>query len=105
MFDDQRLRELEAAQDLLAVQSEAQRRLIRLEWDSLREESPWIGMLRRAAGGRTAVSSAQTAGRSPWVVASAALAGLVAVRKWRTVIRWLPTAISLWRWSRRLFPR
>jgi hypothetical protein len=78
-------------QRLLVLESDLQRGLLRMETALLRERLGWLGEVRKSL----------PIGR-PWLMVGAAVAGWFAVRHWRTAARWLPTALTAWRWVRRV---
>ncbi len=91
MSAGQRLKDLEDAKRLLVLQSELHRRLLRLEFDSLCDRFAGVSAVRRSLrGGR------------PLLLGGAVLAGLLAVRRWRGWLRWVPTAAAAYRWLSRL---
>ena len=94
MFNRQRLAELEEVQRLLVAQADLHRGMIRLEFVSLKERLGWIGVARQSF----------QAGR-PLFLAATALVGGVAATKWRKLARWVPAALSAWRWVRPLLAR
>ena len=87
----QKLNELAEAKRLLVLQGDLHRSLLRLETDDLRERF----------AGLTTVREKLVSGR-PLLVAGAVLAGVLAMRRWRTLLRWAPTAVAAYRWLRRL---
>jgi hypothetical protein len=91
MFAQERLKELAERRRLLVLEADLHRSLINLERETLRARLTGLEAARErvSAGG-------------PWLVAGSAVAGLFAVRHWRTVVRWLPTAWSAWRWMKSL---
>lgn len=38
----------------------------------------------------------------PWLLGVGAVAGLLAARRWRRALRWIPSGLAAWRWLRRL---
>lgn len=86
MFAEKRLREIEAAQQLLVLESDVHRQVIGLEVVTLRNRFAWLG------------SAGQFLPRSGnWLVPGAVIAGLLAARGWRSIGRWLPVALPLFR--------
>ncbi len=91
MAAGQRLKDLEEAKQLLVLQSELHRRLLRLEIDSLHDRFGGVAALGRGLRGNR-----------PLLWGGAALAGILALRRWRTLLRWAPTAAAAGRWLGRL---
>jgi hypothetical protein len=85
MFDRKRLNELEAAQNLLVLQSDLQRAHFGLELASLHEALPWAG--------RSPISFLG----SPLVVAAGVAGLLLSMRKFRSALKWMPMALTAWR--------
>ncbi len=90
MLFRQRLKELEDAQQVLLVQAELQRTILRLEGAALRRRADQFSILGQSLSGG-----------SPWLVAGAVLGGFLAFRRWRRAARWVPAALTAWRWLRR----
>ena len=84
MFPKQQLNELAERRRLLVMEADLHRSLISMERESLRARLAGIQAARErvAAGG-------------PWLVAGGAVASLLAVRHWRKLLRWIPTALKL----------
>lgn len=91
MFAKQQLNELAARRQLLLLEADLHRSVIGLERESLRARFASLNEARErvAAGG-------------PWLVAGGAVAGLLAVRHWRKLARWIPTALTALRWAQSL---
>lgn len=84
MFE-QRLKQLEEQRQVLLAEADLHRSTLGLE----------------CARWRTRLDSVRTRFRSgPWWLAGAALAGLLAARRWRGLARWALTAFTSWRWMR-----
>ncbi len=94
MSAGQRLKDLEDAKRLLVLQSELHRRLLRLEFDSLRDRFAGVA----AVGGKFSA-------HQPLLWVGAGLAAVLAVRRGRTLLRWLPTAVAAHRWLGRLLAK
>ena len=86
----QRLSELEEARQLLVLQGDLHRALIRLEVRTLRERFTRLAAVKRT---------------HPLLFAGTALAGLLAARRWRSVLRWAPVVVPTYRWLGRLLKR
>jgi hypothetical protein len=85
------LNKLAERQQLLVLEADLHRSLIALEREKLRARlAGW-----RAARARIAVGG-------PWLAAGSAVAGLLAVRHWRKILRWSPAAITALRWVQSL---
>jgi hypothetical protein len=91
MFAKARLRELDDTKRLVVLQSDIHRGLLQLESAAVRE---------RLAGFLSARQ--KLAARGPLLIAGAAVAGVLAVRHWRTLARWAPSVLAAWRWWRAL---
>lgn len=89
MFAEERLKTSAETRQLLVLQSDLHRSVIQAECASLRER--WQGVMQ--------VRNAVTANK-PLVIAGAAVAGFIAIRHWRSLARWAPSAIAAWRWFR-----
>jgi len=89
MFGQERLRDLERRQDEVVLRSELHRQMLVLETALWAQRLSWVDSAREGA------SKARW-----WLVPAAAFGGVFAVRKWRTLLRWLPVGLSLWRWVR-----
>jgi hypothetical protein len=87
----QRLNELAEAKRLLALQGDLHRSLLRLDGCALRARFASL----------SAARAKLEAGR-PLLFAGAVLAGVLAARRWRTLLRWAPTAVAAYRWLCRL---
>ena len=91
MLAGQRLKDLADARRLVVLRADLHRSLLRHEADALRERFASL------AG----TCSNPASGRPVWI-AGAILAGLLATRRWRTLVRWAPTAVAAYRWLHRL---
>jgi hypothetical protein len=89
MFAKQ-LNELAERRRLLVMESDLHRSLLILERENLRA---------RLAGLRAARE--RVAAGSPLLIAGGAVAGLLAMRHWRKLARWMPAALTVLRWVRR----
>jgi len=91
MFGDERLAEIERQQEVLQVQSDLHRQMLALEAASWAQRFAWVD------------SASQTvAGARWWLLPVAAVGGVFAVRKWRSLVKWAPAALSVWKWARSL---
>ena len=88
MSAKRRLTELAERKRLLVLQADLHRALLQAEALSLR-----VRLNPVRAGVRVA---------SPWLLGAGAVAGLLAARRWRRVLRWVPARPAAWRWLRRL---
>jgi hypothetical protein len=90
MFGKEELKELDERKRLLLLEADLHRSLIELECVNLRKQFAPLGEARDriAAGG-------------PWLFAGSTIAGVLALRHWRSVIRWAPLAMSTMRWLKR----
>lgn len=91
MLAQKELNDLAERRRLLVVEADLHRNLIALEVENLRAKIEWI------ARAREQVSSGKS-----WLAAGGVVAGLLAVRHWRKVVRWAPAAMSAFRWVRKL---
>jgi hypothetical protein len=91
MFGQERLKDLERRQDEVVLRSELHRQVLVLETTVWAQRLAWVDSARET-----------TAKARWWLVPAAALGGVFTVRKWRTLLRWLPVGVSLWRWVRSL---
>lgn len=91
MLAQKELNDLAERRRLLVVEADLHRNLIALEVENIRAKIEWLGRAREH------VSSGK-----PWLAAGGVVAGLLAVRHWRKVIRWAPAAMSAFRWVRKL---
>ena len=90
MLARRRLSELAEAKRLVVLQADLHRNLLRLETDTLRER----------LAGLTGTRDKLWSGRPVWV-AGAVLAGVLAVSRWRALLRWAPAVVTAYRWFRR----
>jgi len=91
MFAQQQLDILAERRRLLVAEADLHRSLIGLESENLREG---LARLQPAREGVTA--------RRPWLVAGSAVVGLLAMRHWRKLMRWIPVALTAVRWAQSL---
>ena len=91
MFANQQLNELAERRRLLVMEADLHRSLIDLERASLRE---------RLAGLQAARET--VAAGKPFLIAGGAVAGLLAMRHWRKLAGWIPTALTALRWVQSL---
>lgn len=95
MFHDQRLKELEAEQELLVAQSDLCRHTIYLQFETIRGQLAWTNPV-----GQVLSSS------NPWVLGGAVLGlSLLFTRLKSGVFRWVPAAMAAWRLARSLFQK
>jgi hypothetical protein len=83
--------ELEERKRLLVLQADLHRTELRAELASVRARLQWVQSARDKVGAA-----------SPWLALGAGVAGILAARKWRNVVRWIPTALAAVRWIRKL---
>ena len=86
MFAQRRLNELATHRRLLVMEAELHRSLIGLERTSLRE---------RLASLQTARE--KVAATRPLLMAGGAVTGLLAIRLWRKLARWIPAVLTVLR--------
>lgn len=91
MFAQKQLNELAERRRQLVLEADLCRSLIVLEHEHLRSKFDWIHQAREkvASGG-------------PWMVVGGTVAGLLAVRHWRKLIRWAPAGLAAMRWIKSL---
>ena len=83
--------ELAERKRLLLLQADLHRTVLRAELASARARLEWLQSARDKVGAA-----------SPWLALGAGVAGILAARRWRNVVRWIPTALAAWRWLRKL---
>jgi hypothetical protein len=86
MLERAELKELAERRRLLVLEAELHRGLITAECESLRARLE-------------AVRERTTAAR-PWLMAGGAIAGVLAFRRWRWIVRWVPAGLIVLRWLR-----
>ena len=91
MFAQQQLNELAERRRLLVMEADLHRSLIGLERASLRERLASLQAARE-----------KVATNRPLLIAGGAVAGLLAMRHWRKLARWVPAALSALRWVQSL---
>ncbi len=89
MLYGQKLKELEEMQRLLIVQADIHRSILRVESAALRRRLNPVSVLGQ-----------KVTGTSPWVLLGAVAGGILAFRRWRASARWVPMALTAWRWLR-----
>jgi hypothetical protein len=82
-----KLDDLAARKQVLILESDLQRGIIALEFAALRA--------------RADAARSQVRGLWPWLVGGSVLAGLLALRRWQPVARWMPAALAAWRWFKK----
>lgn len=88
MFAKEQLNDLAQRRRLLVLEADLHRNLIALEREGLRARMAELQAVR-----------ARVAAGGPWLAAGGAFAGLLAVRHWRKVLRWMPTTLTALRWA------
>lgn len=91
MFGDERLAKIERQQEDLVLQSDLHRQMLALEAANWAQRFAWVDSARQSVSGTRW-----------WLLPVAAIGGVFAVRKWRTLIKWVPTGLSIWKWVRTL---
>jgi hypothetical protein len=89
MLDEERLKDLRASSELLVHQAEVYRGLLQTDAVSLQQRLGWLNRV-----------SESVRPASPWLVAGALTVGFFAFRRWGKVMRWVPAALSAWRFAR-----
>lgn len=81
------LNELAERRRMLVLESDLHRNLIALDCQNLRARlTGWSAARERMKAG------------GPWLAAGGAVAGVLAIRHWRKLARWIPTALIAVRW-------
>ncbi|HZI31835.1 MAG TPA: hypothetical protein VFF11_05810 [Candidatus Binatia bacterium] len=91
MLAKQQLNDLAERRRLLLLESDLHRSVIRLECENMRK---------RLAGLNAARERMKAGG--PWMVAGGAVASVFALRHWRKLLQWAPTALTALRWVKSL---
>jgi hypothetical protein len=91
MFAQKEINQLGERKRLLLLEAEVHRSIINLECESIRAR---INDLREA---REQIGPA-----GPWLMAGSAFAGVLALRHWRRVAKWVPTIFATVRWFKKL---
>jgi len=76
---------------LLVLQADLHRAALRAEVANVRARLDWLQAARDKVGAA-----------SPWLALGAGVVGILAARRWRNVLRWIPTALAALRWIRKL---
>lgn len=94
MLAKQELKDLAERRRLLLLESDLHRSIIQLECENIRKRLTALNATRERmkSGG-------------PWVVAGGAVASVFALRHWRKVLKWAPTALTAMRWVKSLRSR
>ena len=85
------LMELGERKRLLLLQADLHRAVFHAECVNARARLGWLNEVR---------DKARVAG--PWVAVGAAAIGLLAARRWRGLMRWIPAALAAARWVRKM---
>jgi hypothetical protein len=83
--------ELEERKRLLILQADLHRTALRAEVAGVRSRLQWLQAAREKVGAA-----------SPWLALGAGVAGILAARRWRNLVRWIPTALAALKWIRKL---
>ena len=94
MLAKKQLNELAERRRLLVAEADLHRSLIVMEVENIRVKTAWLGQARQYV----------SAGK-PLLAAGGVVAGLLAVRHWRKVAAWMPSALAAFRWLRNLSGR
>lgn len=86
--------ELAERKRLLVLQADLHRAVLRAELAGVRARLEWLQSARDTVGAA-----------SPWLAMGAGVAGILAARRWRNLVRWIPTALAALRWIRKLKPK
>jgi hypothetical protein len=91
MFAQKEIDQLGERKRLLLLEAEVHRSIINLECESIRAKLKDLREAREQIG---------PAG--PWLMAGSAFAGVLALRHWRRVAKWVPTIFATVRWIKKL---
>ena len=91
MLAQKELNQLAERKRLLLLEAEVHRSIIQLECESIRAKLQDLRDAREQIG---------PAG--PWLMAGSAFAGVLALRHWRRVSKWVPTIFAAVRWFKKL---
>jgi hypothetical protein len=91
MHEGRELTELAERKRLLVAQADLHRAILRAEGVRVRSRFNWISEAREKVGAA-----------GPWLALGAGALGILAARRWRNVVRWIPTALAIWRWIQKL---
>ena len=83
--------ELEERKRLLVLQADVHRAALRAELAGVRARLNWVAEARDKMGAA-----------GPWLALGAGVVGVLAARRWRNVLRWIPTGLAAWRWIQKL---
>lgn len=83
--------ELEERKRLLILQAGLHRATLRAECVRVRARFNWMSETRQKLGAA-----------GPWLALGAGALGILAARRWRAVARWIPTALAVLRWIKKL---
>jgi len=86
--------ELAERKRLLLLQADLHRATLNAELAGVRDRFNWVQAARDKVGAA-----------SPWLALGAGVVGILAARRWRTAIRWIPTALAALRWVQKLRAR
>jgi hypothetical protein len=85
------LTDLADRKQLLILQADLHRAVLETEVASARSRLLWVTEVRE-----------KLPKLSGWVTVGGAVAGFLVLRRWRTAVKWVPAAVSAWRWLRKL---
>lgn len=85
-----RMNELAERKRLLVVQADLHRALLKAEMVNIRTRLDWVGQVREKLPGGL------------WWLTGGTVAGFLALRRWRTIAKWLPAGFAAWRWFKKL---
>jgi hypothetical protein len=83
--------ELAERKRVLVLQAELHRATLRTELAGVRERLNWLQSAREKVGAA-----------SPWLAVGAGVVGILAARRWRIAVRWIPAALTALRWIKKL---
>lgn len=85
------LMELAERKRLLVLEADAHRGTLRAELATVHARLHWLQSARDKMGAA-----------SPWLALGAGVVGILAARRWRNVLKWIPTALTALRWFQKL---
>jgi len=91
MPEKRELTELAERKRLLVVQADLYRAMLRAECARVRARFNWMNEARQKVGAA-----------GPWLSFGAVALGILAARRWRNVARWIPAALAVLRWIRKV---
>jgi len=91
MFVNRDRIELAERKRLLMLQADVHRAILNAELAGVRDRLNWVQAARDKVGAA-----------SPWLALGAGVVGILAARRWRAAVRWIPAALAALRWLKKL---